>query len=369
MSFKSNIKKYISNIPGWRTTRKIVVFESDDWGSIRMPSIQCYENLEKAGIPVGNIHFNKFDSLENNSDMESLFDVLTSFKDCNGNHPIFTPYCVVANPDFDKIKSSNFKTYYYEPVTETLKHYRDSDKVIDYWKMGVEKRIFVPQFHGREHLNVLRWMHDLECKNEHTLLAFENRTWGISSQLIQKPYQAAMDFDEMKDLIFLQSVIEDGLTLFEKLLGYRSTCYVPANGTVNLKLSETLIQNDIRFLMLNRIQKEPLGNGQYQSRINTIGNFTKNGLLIIPRNAVFEPSSSNVDWVNQCLKDIEIAFRMKKPAIISSHRVNYIGSLNIENRNKNLLLLKQLIVKISKKWPDVVFMSSDELGQYMLLNS
>jgi len=28
----------VANIPGWRTDRKIVVIESDDWGAIRMPS-------------------------------------------------------------------------------------------------------------------------------------------------------------------------------------------------------------------------------------------------------------------------------------------------------------------------------------------
>lgn len=36
--------KNFSNLPGWRTNRKIVVIESDDWGSIRMPSLTILEN-------------------------------------------------------------------------------------------------------------------------------------------------------------------------------------------------------------------------------------------------------------------------------------------------------------------------------------
>jgi len=366
MSIKTDVIKYISNLPAWHTSRRIVVFESDDWGSVRMPSMDCYRTLEKSGIPVGNTHFNKYDSLESNSDLECLFEVLSTYKDRIGNHPVFTPYCVIANPDFDKIKASKFETYFYEPFTETLKRYVNSDKVFDYWKLGAEKRIFVPQFHGREHLNVLRWMKDLAAGNEHTLLAFENRMWGISSPLIRKPYQPAMDFDKVEDLNFLKSVIEDGLNQFYGLMGYHSSCYVPANGTINLQLSDTLKQTGIKYLMLNKVQKEPLGNGKYRTRINILGNQTKNGLLIIPRNAVFEPSSSTADWVNQCLNDINISFRMMKPAIISTHRVNYIGSLNIKNRDNNLLQLKQLLSEIIKRWPDVKFMSSEELGNNIL---
>ena len=33
-----NALRNLSNLPGWRTSRKIVVIESDDWGTIRMPS-------------------------------------------------------------------------------------------------------------------------------------------------------------------------------------------------------------------------------------------------------------------------------------------------------------------------------------------
>ena len=40
------IKRHISNIPGWRTNRKLVVFESDDWGSIRMPDKKTFEKIQ-----------------------------------------------------------------------------------------------------------------------------------------------------------------------------------------------------------------------------------------------------------------------------------------------------------------------------------
>ena len=48
---KSALRVNVSNIPGWRTNRHIVVIESDDWGSIRMSSIENFNKMLKAGMP------------------------------------------------------------------------------------------------------------------------------------------------------------------------------------------------------------------------------------------------------------------------------------------------------------------------------
>ena len=62
------------------------------------------------------------------------------------------------------------------------------------------------------------------------------------------------------------------------------------------------------------------------------------------------------------MKEIEIAFRWNKPAVISSHRVNYIGYLHPENRERSLKQLSELLSRMLKKWPDIEFMTSSELG-------
>ncbi|MBK6729400.1 MAG: hypothetical protein IPG60_00015 [Bacteroidetes bacterium] len=59
---------------------------------------------------------------------------------------------------------------------------------------------------------------------------------------------------------------------------------------------------------------------------------------------------------------IEAAFRWGKPAIICSHRLNFMGGLNQENRIKNLNLLESLLKEIIKRWPMVEFKSTNQLG-------
>ena len=53
-------------IPGWRTSRKIIVIESDDWGSIRMPSADVYNKFIAQGFDLAGSDYNRLDSLETN---------------------------------------------------------------------------------------------------------------------------------------------------------------------------------------------------------------------------------------------------------------------------------------------------------------
>ena len=84
--------------------------------------------------------------------------------------------------------------------------------------------------------------------------------------------------------------------------------------------------------------------------------------MYITRNCFFEPSDKSKDWLTSCLADIDNAFKWNKPAVISSHRVNYVGSLNEKNRKIGLEQLRTLLNTVIKKWPEVEFMTSSELG-------
>ena len=120
------------NIPGFRTKRKILVIESDDWGSIRMPSKQVYYKFIEEGFKIHESVYNRLDTLECNEDLELLFEVLQSNVDSKGNAAVITANIVVGNPDFDKIKEANFQNYHYESVEQTMDKYASRDKVISF---------------------------------------------------------------------------------------------------------------------------------------------------------------------------------------------------------------------------------------------
>jgi hypothetical protein len=142
---------------------------------------------------------------------------------------------------------------------------------------------------------------------------------------------------------------------------------VPTNGPFNNFLEKTLQTNGVKFINTAKKQIEPLGNNKFNTNFRFLGKKNNLGQFYITRNCIFEPSSfeytNNKNWVNDCMKEIEIAFRWKKPAVISTHRVNYIGNLVENNRIKGLQSLKELLTKMLAKWPDIEFMTSVELGK------
>jgi len=210
-------------------------------------------------------------------------------------------------------------------------------------------------------LNVQVWMRRLQHKDPNTLSAFEQGMWGFNNPGLIT-YQAAFDLEYPEDIEYQKNVIKEGLAIFEKLHGYKATFFVPPNGPFNSQLEIPAFEGGIRYLSTSKLHKEPQGNGKYTKQLYWLGKKNKQGVRYITRNAFFEPSQPGKDWVNSCLNDISLAFKYHKPATISTHRLNYIGSLNPSNRDNGLKQLNQLLKEITKKWSDVEFITSAELG-------
>lgn len=362
---KSHIGKHYSLIKGWTTNRKIVVFESDDWGSVRMPDKQAFNILLNAGIRVTNSHYCCNDSLATSQDMEFLFETLSKHHDAKNNPPVITANTIVANPDFDRIKASNYQHYYYEPFTQTLKRYSNTD--FNVWKQGIEAGVFFPQMHGREHLNVSRWLKYLQNNSREHHLAFSLRTYAISRKATaqkEKSVFQALNADSASDLLAHATILKEGYDLFEKIFGYKSCSFIAPNYIWHSQHEAILFQMGVKYLQGNFQQLVPRLDSSLKSTIRYCGESNRYNQKYLVRNGLFEPSSRmNYNWVQKCLNDISTAFFFKKPAIITTHRVNFIGRLNPLNRDNNLLMLNELISTIIKRWPSVEFMNSVQLGR------
>ena len=365
-----NIFHNLLNIPGWRTNRHIVVIESDDWGSIRMPSLEIRESLKREGFSIDKCKFSSYDSLASSEDLLNLFDALSSVKDINGNHAILTADSVVANPNFERIKESGYQQYFWEPFTETLKKYPPSHQnSFQLWKEGISSGIFIPQLHGREHLNVVRWMKALQTGDEVTLHAFSQEHFGLSKLTTNRLKVRYMDGfgNASEDSISIEEhIIEEAISMFEKLFGYRSASFIAPCYIWRDTVEQALAAGGVKYIQGLSLQQIPITDEPptVKTKYHYLGQKNKYGQRYLIRNAFFEPYKDNSTdkWVYECLNRIQIAFRWHKPAIISSHRINFIGSIDPSFRDRNLELFKLLLAEIVKRWPDVEFMSSNQLG-------
>jgi hypothetical protein len=375
MNIKRTVFDHIKNIKGWKTNRKIVVISVDDYGNVRLNSKVAREKLDASGLKVFS-NFDAFDALETKEDLLALYEVLTSVKDANGKAAIFTPFALPCNINFENMAEMNHECYIYETLPETYQKLsaiqpKAYDGTWDIWKEGIKSGLMVPQFHGREHLNMKIFNEKLKNKDKELLENFKNRSYTSISNTAYPTisYTAAFEFDKLEENETFESIIEDGLMQFEKVYGYRSIHFNPPGGREHTLIHKYLKKNGIKYIDTPYFKLEHQGKGKYKKVLNWTGKINENGMIYQVRNVVFEPTFNSTDWVGLALNQIETAFFWKKPAIISSHRVNFCGHIDPNNREKGLAVLKELLSKIVKKWPDVEFMSADELAETLKNNN
>ena len=350
-----------------KVDKKYVIIESDDWGMQRMPDKRTFDALLKKGYPVDNCPYSSNDSLESNTDLEMLFETLSLVKDSLGKHPVFTVNNVVANPDYNRIRASGYSDYFYESFEDTLNRYPDRDQVLRLYRDGIISGLFNVQFHGREHLNVRTWMTKLQNKDKSTHDAFHSRMFslpvkGLHTSNADANLDAFGSYNSA-DIESYRNIIDEGISLFKTIHHKTPRSFIAPCYTWPSEIEEFLNQYNIRTIQGNPKQVVPFPNAKsFKSKTHFTGETNYLGQVYAVRNVYFEPfSDPNRDWISESLRQIRNAFNYSTPAIISTHRVNYIGSLNEKNRKRGNQLLGELLHTIVKQWHDIVFISSDQL--------
>lgn len=361
MNVKKQLSKNYINFRGWSTKRKIVVIESDDWGSTRMESEKAINIISKKYPTFLNSKFAQCDGLERKQDLEYLFETLSNYKDAMGNHPVVTALALTSNPDFEAIKNSNF-SYKSESIVETYKKYNENGLFNLWINDGVKNNLLYPQFHGKEHLHPERYIKAISDNKNMEQLAFLNHSivGGTTEHSRKNSFLAAFEYHNDLDKKNIEKRTIEGLKEFAQLFGFQSKSFCPSQSIYGNHIFEVLKENGVEAIQAGQ-QFEP--NNYKLKKINhNWGDTTKNGLIFWRRNCSFEIFQTNTDHVNSCLKEIEIAFRWGKPAVINSHRINFTSRIKPDLRDRTLKEIKNLMKAILKKWPNVEFMNSSDLN-------
>lgn len=339
--------------------KRYLIIESDDWGAVRTPNQKTANRISKQNKEFEASHY-KNDSLASQDDLELLFELLASKKDTFGNNPMITPNVIVANPDFKKIKESGYTKYHYKTIRETFTDMPKHSRNLEIWREGISKRVFVPQFHGREHLNISRWMKALQ-NDQDDVRKFLDLGMTYSGKG-DYSFMEAFDWTDRSDSEDFKTIIEEGLGIYKELFGSIPKSFIAPCYNWDDSVERVLWVNGVRWIQGIKNQLVPTGTfNEYLKKTHKHGELGLNGLRYSVRNVFFEPAlAANKDWVGNAMARISNAFFMNKPAIICSHRINYVGYIDESNRDRNLKLLDELLDEVLKKWPDIEFVSSGD---------
>lgn len=366
---KSYLKSFLggticNTIGSRRVKDKLLIIESDDWGAIRTPSAESLNAFARKGFEIEKSLY-KVDALASKSDLELFFNLLMSVKNVYGEHPVITANTIMANPDFKKIKESDFQSYYWEPFYKTFERYPEHQDNLKLWKDGIDEGVFYPQFHGREHLNVRRWMHALQQSDEKVRFSFD---WGSTySGTGDYAFMEAYDWSYPEEVEGHKLIIKQGLEIFRNTFGFASKSFIAPCYNWDSALEVFLAEEGIKWIQGVGSQLAPTGIfdnyraiPHYFAKENAFGSFYN------IRNVFFEPVNNiKLDWTVTALARIQSAFLLKRPAVISTHRVNYIGYIDPKNRDNGLRQLEKLLRTVVKKWPNVKFITTDQLSNYV----
>ena len=219
-----------------------------------------------------------------------------------------------------------------------------------------------------------RFMEALQNGHRTTRLAFDNECVAIPvfpGDTSVKHATTVFYIEKAEENEALKEDIRVGMKMFEDLLGYRPKQFTAGASIYSPALHPVLKKEGIEYINVQRYNPYPLGDGQFVKKFLYNGKKNEIGQKYVVRNCVFEPywdnCKRNDNAVAGCLENIEAAFKMHSPAIISTHRVNFVGSLESTHRDDSLNQLKELLTEVVKRWPNVEFMDGTQMCDTVFL--
>ena len=350
-----------------KSRRKIIVFESDDWGGLGWPDLRTYRKaMRNPDIrsavnrsAAWRISATAMDSLESVADLDALVGLLLRFRGGDGRPAVFTPVYFLANPDYDAIRARGFTAYYDRGIdAEYPPPWRARGDVLAKARAGICLGVWAPESHNTRaagHFDPHKWVRLLREGKDRGFSAF------FDLRMIGKPAEVTTDkgleFDSM-GLDELNRWVKTGTNYFRNAFGYapRVSGLADARGRCKAlaEIMEKILARHGVKTILNAANRAM---GAYNRELD---------LVYIKRNAVFEPlgikaRATKGGW-KSCYAEILKAWSENQPAIVNTHRVNYT-SLDPAKKAESLRQLECLLALVQKEHPEAVYHSSYELGR------
>lgn len=338
-----------------RSEERIVLFECDDMGSLANSVSPRDSYFYRSGLLKDN-RYTRADALFNRDDLARLAMTLDRFEDIRGNHPSFHAFFNVANPCLDTLISSGFSELVFKDFREILLG-NDQNSLWCYWKTLIAEGRIKPHFHGLTHLNIPNWYDAIKGSVDYQELI------KMGCPNISNPnnietlsgYRTELYFRNNEDFQSISTNLLKGLEIYEQLFGLRATRFAPTNGFFHVDYLPLLKGAGITSVNLNLSVNTQKRNGRVIKSNLLFESIKGSKSVFYRRNSNFEPTDPGYKDISNTLHQIDRAFKNNRPAIISTHRVNFISSRIQANGDKGILELNKLLSAILSRWPDVSF--------------
>jgi hypothetical protein len=313
--------------------RPVLIIESDDWGA--GPSDQS----EALG---------------------SIAQLLAGFKDCDGRHPLMTLGIVLASADGERIRATG---NYQRQLISTSTH----GSLLETINNGVDAGVFDIQLHGLEHYWPSALMEASQC--DESVMAWLQRAPFSLTEDLPSPLQSrwvnavSLPAEPINDREVLQAVREE-TSDFEAVFGSVPGVAVPPTFIWNECVEKGWAAGGVNVVVTPGRRYESRGDdGQPSAAGDPVynGQPTGNGMVYMVRNSYFEPSMGHM--AEQAMAALDLKTGLGQPALLETHRFNFLGS--IDKKNRSVQELKRFLEQALAAYPNVAFISTGKLAMIL----
>jgi hypothetical protein len=309
--------------PDWNRLRGVIL-ESDDWGLCAWsPDADAHRAL--AGTPAfrgpaGRVFGRS--TLETAADVRSLTDLLLEFRGADGRPPVWQANMVVAAPDYERLAREGFAPDDLPVVL--LPDMPSRWQRPGLWEQvaaSIQAGVWWPELHGLHHLPAQTWLAALRRGDADARLAFAEQC------PVCVAVEASAEFDPIEPAATRARDIQRAVARFAELFGRPPGSFCPPDYRWDASLEE-----DVERLGIPVLQgaAERAGPGPRLRRLLHLVRWPdeRHGHLLMPPRIAFEPrgdASPNTRLgAAQAHARAQAAWHVGRPAVVSTHRLNYV---------------------------------------------
>jgi len=311
----------------------VVIIESDDWGP--GPDQQVIR-------------------------LQEINAMLSRYQDNTGRCPVMTVGIVLSVPDRAAIQRDGFERYRRLTLANPHCH-----ALLTVLQDGAQQRVLALQLHGMEHLwppafmrlaqqgnEVRRWLRQVGDTETETLPPAVQSRWIDGSTLPSLPLEPSA----------IQAAVQEEIAAFTELFSQSPTVAVPPTFIWTPEVERAWAAGGIRFVVTpgrRYTGRNPQGQPANVDRQMLNGEIGDGGVRYLVRDIYFEPTFGH--QAERALMEIRKRYRLGRPALLETHRFNFLGEKSVHQRS--LHELERLLSSLLRELPDVRFMSAEELGE------
>lgn len=309
------------------TDVRAVVLESDDWGLCGFtPDRTTMDETDVEAIDPGRTpDIYHYSTLETADHVTGLADLLARHKGRDGLVAVFQPNYIVGSMSLEPAPEADggfeWRRRSLPDLPEAYRRPGLWDAVDD----AIGRGVWWPEYHGRWHYHPKERIARVAAN----AVAEEATKRGL---LLFPDIASSFELSLARDPEVLAAELSEGLAVFENLFGRRPTSVIAPDYAWNRDRELMWGEEGLFVIQAKREQRSltKLSASLWDRMLKVVDRgrlyLTERHVVYLHRNCLLEGAQEedHLKHAAACLESVQAAWRLGEPAIINTHRVNYV---------------------------------------------